>query len=304
MEEKVIKAYKGLGKDMKCRNFQYEEGKEYETDKAKCCDAGFHACENPIDVLKYYEPGSSIYREVECSGDIDKSNDDSKFACTKIKIGAKIDIPLLCKATFDYVKSKCTNENNAEAGKPATAGYAGAATAGNRGAATAGEYGAATAGEYGAATAGNRGAATAGYAGAATAGYAGAATAGNAGAATAGNAGAATAGYAGAATAGEYGAATAGNRGAATAGNRGAATAGNRGAATSRGSVKVGENGIGCVRGSDVNAMGGLGAVLMIAVENDYNYDIKEWKAVVVDGERIKADTWYKLVDGEFTEVE
>jgi len=280
MEEKVIKAYKGLGKDMKCRNFQYEEGKEYETDKAKCCDAGFHACENPIDVLKYYEPGSSIYREVECSGDIDKSNDDSKFACTKIKIGAKIDIPLLCKATFDYVKSKCTNENNAEAGKPATAGYAGAATAGNRGAATAG------------------------YAGAATAGYAGAATAGNAGAATAGNAGAATAGYAGAATAGEYGAATAGNRGAATAGNRGAATAGNRGAATSRGSVKVGENGIGCVRGSDVNAMGGLGAVLMIAVENDYNYDIKEWKAVVVDGERIKADTWYKLVDGEFTEVE
>lgn len=49
---------------------------------------------------------------------------------------------------------------------------------------------------------------------------------------------------------------------------------------------------------------GGLGAVLVIAVENNDNYDIKEWKAVVVDGEKVKADTWYKLVDGELKEVE
>ena len=131
-----------------------------------------------------------------------------------------------------------------------------------------------------------------------------AATAGNFGAATAGNFGAATAGNRGAATAGNRGAATAGNFGAATAGNRGAATAGNRGAATSRGSVSVGENGCGLVRGNGVKIKGGLGAVLLICEENTDDWGIKEWQAFVVDGVDIKADTWYKLVDGKLVEAE
>ena len=147
-------------------------------------------------------------------------------------------------------------------------------------------------------------AATAGDRGAATAGNRGAATAGNFGAATAGNRGAATAGNRGAATAGDRGAATAGDRGAATAGNRGAATAGNFGAATSRGSVFVGENGCGLVRGNGVKIKGGLGAVLVICEENTNDCDIKEWQAFVVDGTDIKADTWYKLVYGKLVEVE
>jgi hypothetical protein len=49
---------------------------------------------------------------------------------------------------------------------------------------------------------------------------------------------------------------------------------------------------------------GGIGAILVIAEENDDNYDVKNWRAVVVDGETIKADTWYRLVDGELKEVE
>ena len=130
------------------------------------------------------------------------------------------------------------------------------------------------------------------------------ATAGYRGAATAGACGAATAGDSGAATAGDSGAATAGDRGAATAGYRGAATAGDRGAATSRGSVTVGENGCGLVRGNGVKVRGGLGAILVICVENDNDYDIKEWKAIVVDGETIKANTWYTLRDGEIEEAE
>ena len=43
--------------------------------------------------------------------------------------------------------------------------------------------------------------------------------------------------------------------------------------------------------------------MLVIAIENNDSYDIKEWKAAVVDGETIKADTWYTLKDGEFVEV-
>ena len=146
----------------------------------------------------------------------------------------------------------------------------------------------ATAGNYGAATAGDSGAATAGNYGAATAGYRGAATAGDSGAATAGNSGAATAGNYGAATAGDYG----------------AATAGYRGAATSRGKSASGENGLSVARGNDVRVKGGLGAILVIAEEKTDNYDIVDWKAVVVDGEKIKADTWYKLENGELVEVE
>ena len=227
-----MKAYKGFNKDMTCRGFQYKEGGTYETESAKVCECGFHACENPIDCLKYYDAGSSVFHEVELDGKMEKAGDDTKVAATKIKIGARLSIPALCEAAFEYVRSKCTNENNADEGKPATAG----------------SYGAATAGSYGAATAGDSGAATAGY--------------------------------------------------------RGAATAGSYGAATSRGSVRVGENGIGCVRGNGVKAMGGMGAILIIAVENTHDYTIKEYATIVIDGKEYKPDTWYTLENGKVVEVE
>ena len=121
--------------------------------------------------------------------------------------------------------------------------------------------------------------------------------------ATAGDFGAATAGDSGAATAGKHGAATAGDSGAATAGDSGAATAGDSGAATSRGSVSVGENGCGLVRGENVKIKGSIGAILVIAVEDVDGYGIKEWKSVVVDGETVKPDTFYTLKDGELVEV-
>ena len=292
-----MKAYKGFNNDMTCSGFQYKEGATYTTDRAKVCDTGFHACENPIDCLQYYEPSKSVYHEVELGGEIDRqSGGDTKVAATKIKIGAALSIPALCKATFEYVRSKCTNEHNAEAGKTATAG--------NHGAATAGDFGAATAGDSGAATAGGGGEATAGYRGAATAGDFGAATAGNHGAATAGKHGAATAGDSGAATAGNHGAATAGDSGAATAGDSGAATAGGGGAATSRGSVAVGENGVGTVRATFPKIKGGMGAMLTIAKENEDGYDIVAWKSFVIDGKKFKPDTWYTIRNGEVVKAE
>ena len=81
------------------------------------------------------------------------------------------------------------------------------------------------------------------------------------------------------------------------------ATAGDSGAATSRGSVSVGKNGCGLVRGEDVKIKGGIGAILVICVERDDSFEIKEWKAVVVDGETVKPDTFYTLKDGELVEV-
>lgn len=105
------------------------------------------------------------------------------------------------------------------------------------------------------------------------------------------------------ATAGDSGAATAGNCGAATAGYCGAATAGDSGAATSRGSASVGANGIACARSDAPMARGGMGAVLVLVEEPSDSYNIAHWKAVEVDGKTVKADTWYRLVDGKLVEA-
>lgn len=144
MEQK-IKAYKAFDKDLSCRGFKYKVGKEYEeTGDIKACEKGFHACPYPLDVFGYYAPAGSRFCEVEQSGKIDDSESD-KVCSSKIRIGAELDIRGLVKAAVSYVKERCTNEYNAEPGKPATAGNRGAATAGDRGAATAGDGGAATA---------------------------------------------------------------------------------------------------------------------------------------------------------------
>ena len=111
-------------------------------------------------------------------------------------------------------------------------------------------------------------------------------------------------GYRGVATAGDRGAATAGYRGVAMAGDRGAATAGDGGAATARGKASTGYNGLSVARGENVQVKGGIGAILVIAEERDDTYDIVDWKAVVVDGEVVKADTWYRLENGELVEVD
>ena len=265
-----MKMYKGFDKDLKCRDFQYEIGKTYEESTAELCESGFHACERPLDVFKYYAPGKmSRYCEVNLDDVSDQMSNDSKRCGKKISVKAEIGIAGLVRAQIQYVNEHTTMKHTDP--KHATAGESGAATAGDSGAATAGKHGAATAGDSGAATAGDFGAATAGK-------------------------------Y-GAATAGDFGAATAGKHGAATAGKHGAATAGKHGAATSRGYVSVGENGCGLVRGENVKIKGGMGAILVIAVENDADYGIKEWKAFVVDGENIKPDTWYKLKNGDLVEV-
>ena len=137
-----MKEYKGFNKDMTCRGFQYEEGKEYECEgKVKVCENGFHACERPLDCFEYYNPAESVYHEVELDGDISESTDDTKVAASKIKVGARLNVLGLVKAQFDYVKSKTTHENTDS--KVANAGDCGAANAGDCGAANAGYRGAA-----------------------------------------------------------------------------------------------------------------------------------------------------------------
>ena len=127
----VIKAYKGFNKDMTCRGFQYEEGKEYETEKAEACSVGFHACEHPLDCFGYYSPNESVYHIVEQSGDISKANDDTKVASTKIKIGAALNIAGLVKASIEYVNARVDKTKKADErfGASSATGYKGASSA-------------------------------------------------------------------------------------------------------------------------------------------------------------------------------
>ena len=181
----AIKAYKGFKKDMTCRGFQYEDGKEYETDKAEVCETGFHACEYPLDCFSYYAPSESVFREVEQDGEISRKGDDTKLASTKIKIGASLNIAGMVKAAIEYTKSRTKKEadSNSDYGASSATGDYGASSAtGNYGASSAtGDYGASSAtgykgassatGDYGASSAtGNCGASSAtGYKGASSA---------------------------------------------------------------------------------------------------------------------------------------
>ena len=115
-----MKAYKGFTKEMKCRDFQYEEGGEYEQEGGvKVCEKGFHACEYPLDCLRYYAPANSEYHEVELGGELSQGDDDTKVAASKIKIGARLDIVGLVNASFEYIKENAnkTKSNHSKADK-------------------------------------------------------------------------------------------------------------------------------------------------------------------------------------------
>ena len=295
-KEETIHGYKGFDKDLKCRGFQYEVGKEYSTDKAVACNTGFHYCECPMDVLDFYAPCDDTgtpnrFCEVEGSGDFDKSEID-KLCCTHLKVKAEIGLNGLIKAGVQFILSRVKWTDNKDA------------NTGNRSAATnTGDCSAATnTGNCSAATnTGDRSAAT-------NTGYQSAATnTGNCSAATnTGDRSAATnTGYQSAAT-------NTGYQSAATnTGNCSAATnTGYQSAATNTGNCSAasveGKDSVAIVTGLDSKAKGALGCWIVLTERDCWNgetYPIKEVKAFKVDGETIKSDTWYKLVDGEPVEV-
>ena len=279
-----MRAFKGFNKDLTCRGYQYEEGKEFHTERAECCDTGFHACEYPLDCFGYYDPAHSVFHEVELSGEMDKSRDNTKVCATDIKIGARLSIAGLVKMAIDFTMSKV----NKEAGSDERHGFASAT----------GDYGASSAtGNCGASSAtGNCGASSAtGNCGASSAtGYKGASSA-------TGNCGASSA-------TGDYGASSAtGNCGASSAtGYKGASSVSD-------------PTGVAVAWGHEARAKGCKGAHLILSdwkyvgarySDGDYMdlYDKESWeltgaKMVVVDGEKIKEDTYYRCIEGEIVEV-
>ena len=251
-----MKAYKGFKNDMTCRGFRYEEGKEYHEERAECCDTGFHACEYPLDCFRYYAPADSVYHEVEQTGDIDKSEGDSKVASTEIKIGAKIGIPGLVQAAIEYTSKRCEkkaeNHNTGDCGASSNTGYRGASSnTGYRGASS---------------NTGDRGASS---------------------------------------NTGDWGASS-------NTGYRGASSnTGNCGASFSTGEESTSYagcvNSVAAALGLNAKAKGVKGAYIICAefeADNDANYRIKGIQLHQVDGEKIKEETYYQLIDGVMTEVD
>ena len=270
-----MRAFKGFNKDLTCRGYQYEEGKEFHTERAECCDTGFHACEYPLDCFGYYDPAHSVFHEVELSGEMDKSGDNTKVCATDIKIGARLSIAGLVKMAIDFTMSKV----NKEAGSDERHGFASAT----------GYYGASSATGYCGASSAT------GYYGASSAtGYKGASSAtGDCGASSAtGYCGASSAtGYCGASSATGY-----------------------------KGASSVSDpTGVAVAWGHEARAKGCKGAHLILSdwkyvgarySDGDYMdpYDKESWeltgaKMVVVDGEKIKEDTYYRCIEGEIVEV-
>lgn len=125
-----MRAFKGFNKDLTCRGYQYEEGKEFHTERAECCDIGFHACEYPLDCFGYYDPAHSVFHEVELSGEMDKSGDNTKVCATDIKIGARLSIAGLVKMAIDFTMSKVNKEAGSDEryGFASATGYKGASS--------------------------------------------------------------------------------------------------------------------------------------------------------------------------------
>ena len=168
--------YKGTDKDMKCRGFQFELGKEYVEEEAKLCEKGFHGCEYPLDVFAHYAPADSRFFVADLDGVTDEREScDTKLVGTKIKLRAEIGIAGIVKAAVEYIKERAESGDNQTGNRSAatntgdysaatnTGDYSAATNTGNRSAATnTGDYSAATnTGDYSAATnTGNRSAAT------------------------------------------------------------------------------------------------------------------------------------------------
>jgi hypothetical protein len=168
-----MKGYKGFEKGLVCRGKQYAENTVFEEDDAEICKSGMHFCALPHQVFAHYPPGENHeFAEVEALDD-SSTDDNTKYCTKKLRIGARISVFDMVKASvgvfFESVDFSGRIEKTAKVIGAANAGDYGAANAGNFGAANAGDYGAANAGNFGAANAGDYGAANAGHRGAAIA---------------------------------------------------------------------------------------------------------------------------------------
>ena len=290
----VLEVYKGTDKDMKCYGgYQYEIGKqETDTGAIRCGDKGFHSCEAPFDVLRYFPlRDGNRYFTGKASGTVDRTNaTDSKIASSELKIKAEIGIAGLIKAQIAYTKNKAESGTNGGYGSNLAGGNDSNLAGGNR-SNLAGGNGSNLAGGNRSNLAGGNDSNLAGGNCSNLAGGNGSNLAGGYGSNLAGGDGSNLAGGNDSNLAGgDCSNLAGGNRSNLAGGNCSNLAGGND-------TLIVGRNGC--------KAKGGKNSVIVLT---EWDWKGTEYvpvcvKAEIVDGERIKANTWYKLEDGEFKEI-
>lgn len=284
-----MSAYKGFDKNLRCRGFQYEVGKTYEEKEAKICETGFHACENPLNVLLYYPPCyGNRYCEVEQDGEFSDNRGDSKIASTKIEINKEIGLTELIQAAIDKSGESGTYSIK-EVDRTVAENAEKYSMALNKG--------------YGSVAA-NTGDCSVAYSQKA---HSIAANTGDSSAVL-------SQGYR------SIAANTGDNSVVMGYGNSSVAVnVGNQSAAINSGDTSIAlntgfyaeasvqnENSIAIATGVQSRAKAGLGSAIVLVERTTWNghaYPLNNIKAAIVDGEKIKADTWYTLRNGEFVEV-
>lgn len=122
-------AYKGFNKDLACTmgkgKYQYEVGKTYKEDSAKCANTGFHCVEEPIEVLRWYSERDSRYCIVDAGGDVNEDGNE-RISCTEMKILKEVTLQQLgaleCRWIQEHPERKCSgyvmmNKGAAKGGK-------------------------------------------------------------------------------------------------------------------------------------------------------------------------------------------
>ena len=264
-----MKGYKGFEKGLVCRGKQYAENTVFEEESAEICKIGMHFCDLPHAVFQYYSPGENHEFAVVESIDDPVTDDNRKYCCKTLKICEKISVFDMVKISVSaYFENFNFSEKIARTKKSdgaSNSGYHGASNSGHHGASNSGDYGASNSGYHGASNSGDHGASNSGNWGASNSGY--------------------------------HGASNSGNWGASNSGDWGTAVSGVDGASS------CGENGVAVSRGKKGTVKGGIGALIVLA-EISEEGNAARYHAKMVDGSEIKADTWYKLDNGEFVEVD
>ena len=270
-----MKGYKGFRKGLICKDKQYAENTIFEENEANICVNGMHFCKNPMDVLDYYplidNNGEMCeFAEVEALDETFTDN-EKKYCTKKLKIGARLSLAEFIKAsfgvTYQQIKEEADNVSEKENG-----GYNAKLAGGNNAKLAGGDWATLAGGDWATLAGGNN---------------------------------AKLAGGNNATLAGGYNAKLAGGNWATLAGGDWAKLAGGNNATLAGGNnakLAGGKHSI-MVSGNGSEAKGGIGSVIVM-VERDGEGEITNYKAIQIDGDTYKEDTWYQLKDGKIKEVE
>ena len=308
-----MKAYKGFNKDMTCRGFQYEEGKTYETDEAKLCESGFHACENPLDCFHYYSPNESVYHEVEIEDNGERNIDDTKVVGKKITVGAELSVPMLCKLHFEYVKSKTTNEKQGESYANLSAHNCSSLSAHNCSSLSAQDCSSLSAQDFSSLSAKDSSSLSARNFSSLSAQDFSSLSARNFSSLSARNFSSLSAKDSSSLSAQDFSSLSAQDNSSLSAQSNSSLSAKNNSSLSAKNNsslsaqdfsrLSAGKDSVlSCFNGE---CKAGIGSIISIANREwiDGEYKITDFCSAIVDGEKIKADTWYKLENGKFVEV-